>query len=168
MAWCHQATSHYLNQCGPRSMAPHGITRLQWVKWTERGILFPGDNYWDNKTSTQPSFWSHCKWHKSLGCTIRFHNKKYLARKTSCLLLQNVTIIQVILQWSYMSTMAFKINGCLFISCLKLATKQISMGYCKKEVTPVRYQWGYVFLALIHWYQGIHQWIYMSLYYPAN
>ena len=27
MAWCRQATSHYLNQCWPRSMWPHGITR---------------------------------------------------------------------------------------------------------------------------------------------
>ena len=32
MAWCHQATSHYLSQCWPRSLAPYGITRPQWVK----------------------------------------------------------------------------------------------------------------------------------------
>ena len=31
MAWCYQATSHYLNQCWPRSMSPYGITRPQWV-----------------------------------------------------------------------------------------------------------------------------------------
>ena len=31
MAWCRQATSHYLNQCWPRSMSPYGITRPQWV-----------------------------------------------------------------------------------------------------------------------------------------
>ena len=31
MAWCHQATSHYLSQCWPRSMSPNGITRPQWV-----------------------------------------------------------------------------------------------------------------------------------------
>ena len=31
MAWCRQATSHYLNQCWPRSLAPYGITRPQWV-----------------------------------------------------------------------------------------------------------------------------------------
>ena len=29
MAWCHQATSHYLNQCWPRSLSPYGITRPQ-------------------------------------------------------------------------------------------------------------------------------------------
>ena len=32
MAWCCQATSHYLSQCWPRSMLPYGITRPQWVK----------------------------------------------------------------------------------------------------------------------------------------
>ena len=26
MAWCHQATSHYLNQCQSRSMSPYGIS----------------------------------------------------------------------------------------------------------------------------------------------
>ena len=31
MAWCRQATSHYLNQCWPRSKPPYGITRPQWV-----------------------------------------------------------------------------------------------------------------------------------------
>ena len=34
MAWCHQATSHYLGQCWPRSIyiAPYGVARPQWVK----------------------------------------------------------------------------------------------------------------------------------------
>ena len=31
MTWCHQATSHYLSQCWPRSMSPCGVTRPQWV-----------------------------------------------------------------------------------------------------------------------------------------
>ena len=31
MAWCRQATSHYLNQCWPRSSTPYGITRPQRV-----------------------------------------------------------------------------------------------------------------------------------------
>ena len=33
MAWCRQATSHYLSQCWLRSLSPYGITRPQWVKW---------------------------------------------------------------------------------------------------------------------------------------
>ena len=31
MAWCRQATSHYMTQCLPRSMWPCGVTRPQWV-----------------------------------------------------------------------------------------------------------------------------------------
>ena len=31
MAWCRQATSHYLSQCWPRSLSPSGVTRPQWV-----------------------------------------------------------------------------------------------------------------------------------------
>ena len=31
MAWCHQAASHYLSQCWPRSLSPYGVTRPQWV-----------------------------------------------------------------------------------------------------------------------------------------
>ena len=31
MAWCRQATSHYLSQCWPRSLSPYGITKPQWV-----------------------------------------------------------------------------------------------------------------------------------------
>ena len=33
MAWCLQATSHYLSQCWPRSMSPNGVTRPQWVNF---------------------------------------------------------------------------------------------------------------------------------------
>ena len=31
MAWCRLATSHYMSQCLPRSLAPYGVTRPQWV-----------------------------------------------------------------------------------------------------------------------------------------
>ena len=41
MAWCRQATSHYLSQCWPRSISPYGITRPQWVNTSgaETGIF---------------------------------------------------------------------------------------------------------------------------------
>ena len=32
IAWCRQATSHYLSQCWPRFLSPYGVTRPQWVK----------------------------------------------------------------------------------------------------------------------------------------
>ena len=31
MAWCRQATSHYLSECWPRSLSPYGFTRPQCV-----------------------------------------------------------------------------------------------------------------------------------------
>ena len=34
MAWCRQATSHYLSQCWPRSLSPYGVTRPQWFNIT--------------------------------------------------------------------------------------------------------------------------------------
>ena len=32
MAWCCQATSHYVSQCWSRSLSPYDVTRPQWVK----------------------------------------------------------------------------------------------------------------------------------------
>ena len=40
MAWCHQATSHYLSQCWLRSMSPYGIAGPQWVNIN----MFPCNN----------------------------------------------------------------------------------------------------------------------------
>ena len=39
MAWCHQATSHYLSQCWPRFISPYGITRPESVNISVTGIL---------------------------------------------------------------------------------------------------------------------------------
>ena len=35
MAWCRQATSHYLSQCWSRSLSPYDVARPQWVKSSE-------------------------------------------------------------------------------------------------------------------------------------
>ena len=42
MAWCRQATSHYLCQWWPRSVSPYGFRRLQWVKapWLFVAVLW--------------------------------------------------------------------------------------------------------------------------------
>ena len=37
--WCSQVTSHYLNQCWPRSPTPYDTTRPQWVNLI---IFYPG------------------------------------------------------------------------------------------------------------------------------
>ena len=38
MAWCRQATSHYLSQCWPRSLSPYDVTRPQWVNQAEDSL----------------------------------------------------------------------------------------------------------------------------------
>ena len=38
MAWCRQATSHYLGQCWPRSISPYDITRPQWVNLVVKSV----------------------------------------------------------------------------------------------------------------------------------
>ena len=40
MAWCRQATSHYLNQCWLRSMSPNGVIRPQWVNTLHSRFLW--------------------------------------------------------------------------------------------------------------------------------
>ena len=40
MAWCRQASSHYLSQCWPRSLSSYGVTRPQWVN------LYRAGNTW--------------------------------------------------------------------------------------------------------------------------
>ena len=39
MAWCRQATSHYLSHCWPRSLSPYGVTRPQWVNCIKAVLL---------------------------------------------------------------------------------------------------------------------------------
>ena len=49
MAWCHQATSHYLSKCWPRSVSPYGVTRPQWVKVQISASVFIKRNCWIKK-----------------------------------------------------------------------------------------------------------------------
>ena len=64
MAWCRQATSHYLSQCRPMSMSPYGVTRPQWVK-----IPLPCTSIAQH-VITPSNDWSH----KSMGATTDFLN----------------------------------------------------------------------------------------------
>ena len=52
MAWCRQATSHYLNQCWPSSVTPYGVTRLQWVnKQNDDCLLQIYSRIWHKRSS---------------------------------------------------------------------------------------------------------------------
>ena len=67
MAWCHQAPSHYLNQCWPRSLLQCGITRPQWVNMNLHTVcaLLWLDIYHLNPYRPR-LHWQTTKWHCSL------------------------------------------------------------------------------------------------------
>ena len=44
IAWCRQATSHYLSQCWPRSLSSYGVTRPQWVESFHTKWFFPASS----------------------------------------------------------------------------------------------------------------------------
>ena len=72
MAWCRQATSHYLSQCWPRFMSPCGVSRPQWVK-----VSLTGDNGCAYRY-TDRLFWGisematfmFCGWNQQISCFI--------------------------------------------------------------------------------------------------
>ena len=55
IAWCRQATSHYLSQCWPRSLEPYGINRPQWV--TELPLHYVGEQLSLNSTGWLLALW---------------------------------------------------------------------------------------------------------------
>ena len=59
MAWCHQAASHYLSQCWPRSLSPYGVISPQsvsalapWDRWFYFNSLWPSDTIWKHKSGS--------------------------------------------------------------------------------------------------------------------
>ena len=60
MAWSHQATSHYLSQCWPRSMSPYNVTRPQWVKPKNVSYLKFSSKW--VYACADPQFLKNCSW----------------------------------------------------------------------------------------------------------
>ena len=65
MAWCRQATSHYLSQCWPSSLSPYGVTRPQWVNYVHYTSI--------TKTSITIIY---LKFHLNLPVVIELRNTK--------------------------------------------------------------------------------------------
>ena len=65
-AWCHQATSHYLSKCWPRSMSPYGVTRPQWVKGLQNANMFWTD--FESRTHTGLPEVSCSVWEQIIPC----------------------------------------------------------------------------------------------------
>ena len=124
MAWCHQATSHYLSQCWPRSLS-YGITRPQWIN-----VWRLGDAYLHQQTRSpkvQIMAWQLfvlSEYISSINWYI--HSKRsLLAYFTWLSLLQIVSTIYVnpglyqMLSQStylltYLNTLRLRQNGCHF------------------------------------------------------
>ena len=74
MAWCRPTSSHYLSQCWPRSLLPHGVTRPQWVKiisgyslkYISNGISCEGKDHefysYILKQKCCIFWWNSCHW----------------------------------------------------------------------------------------------------------
>ena len=78
MAWCCQATSHYLSQSRPRSLSPYGITRPQWVN---------SYDYWNIcGRGIMPCFWCVKRWLRRwvLRANRRRHNTQLNFRSPWC------------------------------------------------------------------------------------
>ena len=85
MAWCRQATSHYLSQRWPRSLSPYGITRPQWVEspplWTLVFLCYSFTITGSDMASGEktPSLLSSCGI-----CTQPYDDDKHQAKFLSC------------------------------------------------------------------------------------
>ena len=55
MAWCLQATSHYLSQCWLSSLSPYGIARPHWVNPYSSGLFH---RHWGNNMIGTLTDWS--------------------------------------------------------------------------------------------------------------
>ena len=61
MAWCRQATSHYLSQCWPRSLSPYGVTWPQWASiGSDNGLVLK------RVAQCQPIISIIWKWHHTI------------------------------------------------------------------------------------------------------
>ena len=49
-AWCPQAASHYLSQCWPRSLSPHGVIRPCWIKMSDTNVIACISQHWDTNS----------------------------------------------------------------------------------------------------------------------
>ena len=81
MAWCRQATSHYLSQCWPRSLSPSGIvTRPQWVKsfWPDdRAVLVNTLKPRQMDAISQTTFSNAFSWMKMFEFRLEFHRSLF-------------------------------------------------------------------------------------------
>ena len=115
MACCHQATSHYLSQCWPRSMLPCGITRPQWVKLCQEHVSVILIQNWGR---IENMIWTG------------FHNTKYdFERDFKCIsILENLSVL---LKNSKIKSIGFTTSWALVTSIGDIIVCEIKLHYFK-------------------------------------
>ena len=119
MAWCRQATSHYLNQCWPRSPMPYGVTRPQWVKTLWIRQIWNPTWWWHSRGSHLNLRHCWCSW--SLGNDAgEIHNSHMRAFRhglelncATCLSIANTLELPILL-WAWTCFLLVIIN-CIIV-----------------------------------------------------
>ena len=117
MAWCCQATSHYLSQCWLRSLPPYGVTRPQWVKkisiWVRSWRCSSPNASWfccqliakpGNKTVPQPWPYPYLVSNTSILCPFNPLNTSLLSivfRSTTLPLEITTTLLFLVTFWPW-------------------------------------------------------------------
>ena len=111
MAWCHQAPSHYLNQCWARSLPLYGITRPQWVKNYE-------DEIWVSFLSSRFCIYLYLKQYKAILCNNGPVSSPHMV-------LREILIHRI--DFTLASWLQKLVElGCLFNSSFRITTKKTS------------------------------------------
>ena len=151
MAWCHQATSHYLSQCWPRSLSPYGVSRSQWV------------NLLSEVMCVCVSFWM---------IFSAASDENFIKRMTDC------SILVVELGPDDFNTLRLRQNGrhfednifeCIYFNeniciSIKISLKFVPRGLIDNKVTLVQIMVWHRWRAIIWTNDGLVYWcIYASL-----
>ena len=73
MAWCRQATSHYLSKCWPWSLSQYGVIRPQWLKKNKY--------YFHDRMYISNPFWGiACTDDILIVCTVTYHERTHILK----------------------------------------------------------------------------------------
>ena len=123
MAWCCQATSHYMSQCWPKSILPYGVTGPHWVNWALSllpwYLTFNPNQY---ETNISPVYWN---W-KATVVTVLAQSQQLTVVSNDLFILQVITKSKV----SHYKTVA---NGCSFTTITQPESIMPTSRVCKMD-----------------------------------
>ena len=130
MAWCRQATNHYLSQCWPTSLSPYGVTRPQWVNSSAIYLLKWAEPVIANMTPVVEAPWitSWDPWSFNLCGFVHLEVSIYMT----------LFFLNVLSPNRFLPSAAIGADGyCLlrlFVPCIRLSVHpSISLSVCPKQ-----------------------------------